>query len=295
MPLALILSSHVAASRVGGFPQALTLAAFGVEPCLVPTVLFGRRPGEGAPPGGAAVAAATFGSAVEGVISRGLLGYADAVLTGYFASPEQVETAAALIEAVRIAPRGGGWGPAYGERAVVVVDPIMGDHPQGLYVGEAVARAIEERLLPLADHLTPNLWELQRLTGSGAETPEAVVAAARALGRPTLTTSVPLEGGRIGAVYADAREALLFSHRRFDGAPHGTGDLVAAVHAAALIEGGSGPDAAERAIRAVAEAVEAAEAWNAVELPIVSLGERLRRPTAEVEVRRLDGPASGGA
>lgn len=295
MPLAIVLSSFVAGSRVGGVPQALALAALGVEPVLVPTVLFGRRPGQGAPPGGAAVDNATFRGVIDGVSSRGLLGYADAVVTGYFASAGQVEAAAALIEAVRAAPRGGGWGPAATGRVQVVVDPIMGDHPEGLYVRKEVARAVEKRLVPLADHLTPNLWELQRLAGAGAESPADVAAAARRLGRPVLTTSVPVGGDRIGAVFADRECSWLFTHRRWAEAPHGTGDLVAAVYAAALIEGASGREAAERAIRAVAEAVGAAEDWGSPELPIVDLGGRLRRPTAEVSAVRLDGPGAGGA
>lgn len=295
MPLAIVLSSFVAGSRVGGVPQALALAALGVEPVLVPTVLFGRRPGQGAPPGGAAVDDAIFRGVLEGVSSRGLLSYADAVVTGYFASAGQVEAAAALIEAVRAAPRGGETGPAATDRVLVVVDPIMGDHPEGLYVREEVARAVEDRLVPLADHLTPNLWELERLSGERLETPASVAAAARSLGRPVLTTSVAVGAGRIGAVYADAEAAWLFAHSRWAEAPHGTGDLVAAVYAAALIEGVTGAQAAERAIRTVAEAVAAAEAWGSPELPIVDLGERLRRPKAELMIERLDAWPSPGA
>ena len=51
----LILSSFVAAIRVGGGLQALVLARLGVEPVLVPTTLFGRHPGYG-PPGGPYIA-----------------------------------------------------------------------------------------------------------------------------------------------------------------------------------------------------------------------------------------------
>jgi pyridoxine kinase len=290
MPLAILLSSYVAGSRVGGMPQALALTQLGVDPCLIPTVTFGRRPGQGAPPGGAAVDPAVFRGMIDGVISRGLLGYADAVVTGYFAHPDQVEAAAELIEQARAASRGGGWGPAYGQRVSIVVDPVMGDHPDGLYVADAVAEAVRSRLVPLADHLTPNLWELEHLTGRALNSADEVVTAARTLERPVLTTSVPVDADRIGAVFADADEAWLFSHRRWEGAPHGTGDLVSAVYAAALIEGAPGREAAERAIRTVAEAVEAAEAWRAVELPIVALGGRLRRPTAELQAERLDLP-----
>ena len=71
MPLALILSSYVAASRVGGMAQALALAPFKIDPVLIPTTLYGRHPGWG-PPGGAAVDPATFKSMIEGVAANGL-------------------------------------------------------------------------------------------------------------------------------------------------------------------------------------------------------------------------------
>ena len=41
MPLALILSSFVAGSRIGGAAQQYAFAPFGIDPVLVPTVLFG--------------------------------------------------------------------------------------------------------------------------------------------------------------------------------------------------------------------------------------------------------------
>ena len=52
MPLALILSSLVAASRVGGGVSERVLNAAKIDTMLVPTVLFGRHPGWGAPGGG---------------------------------------------------------------------------------------------------------------------------------------------------------------------------------------------------------------------------------------------------
>ena len=40
---------ELASSRVGGMVQALSLAPFKIDPVLIPTVLFGRHPGLGAP------------------------------------------------------------------------------------------------------------------------------------------------------------------------------------------------------------------------------------------------------
>lgn len=284
MPLALILSSHVAGSRVGGSAQALALAPFGIDPVVVPTVLYGRHPGWGAP-GGAAVADATFEGMLQGLAAHRTFGLADVLIAGYFASARQVRLAAETIDTVRAATDRAG---AFSAACVVVVDPIMGDEGAGLYVKPEVAEAVAERLVPRADWLTPNAWELARLSGLPVTSAAEAAAAARALGKPVLATSIPCGEGRIGLVLAAAGRATLFHHPRLAKVPHGTGDLVTAVFAAGLIKGGDPLKAAERAARAAAETVQAAADWDAFELPLVALGERLVHPTAEVRVERID-------
>jgi pyridoxine kinase len=276
MPLALILSSHVAASRVGGLAQALALMPFGIDPVPVPTVLFGRHPGWGAP-GGAAVDDEVFEGMLDGVEANGLFARVDMVVTGYFGSPGQTAAAARAIDRVRAA------NPLAG----VLVDPIMGDIGPGLYVKREVAEAVATELIPRADWLTPNQWELARLAGPVLSA-QGAVWRARSLGKPMLVTSIPCGEGRIGLVLATAKDAVLFSHDRLDKVPHGTGDLVTAVFAAGLIRGEEAVVAAERAARAAAQAVEAAVEWGSPELPLVALGERLVHPVARISVERID-------
>ena len=93
MSSALILSSHVASSRVGGSVQALALAQFKIDPVLAPTVLYGRHPGWGAP-GGGATPIEVFEGMLDGIEANGLLEQIDLVITGYFADPAQVRAAA---------------------------------------------------------------------------------------------------------------------------------------------------------------------------------------------------------
>ena len=59
MPLVLVISSYVAASRVGGGIAPYVLGPMKVDPVHIPTCLFGRHPGWG-PPGGGPVAADTM-------------------------------------------------------------------------------------------------------------------------------------------------------------------------------------------------------------------------------------------
>ena len=257
MARVLILSSYVASSRVGGGAQALALARLGIEPILIPTVLFGRHPGHG-PPGGGAVNAATFEAMIGGVEAQGLFAHLDAVITGYFSSPEQVAVAADALGRVRAAA----------PSARLIVDPIMGDEAKGLYVKDAVAEAIATLLVARADIVAPNAWELGRLTGSEVSDPASGVAAARRLGKPVVVSSIRA-GGAIGVVYAADGDAWFASHPATTAAPNGTGDLLTALFAAASL--GQFPPAAalELAVSGVAEAVVLAGGMD--ELPIAAL------------------------
>lgn len=281
MPLALILSSFVSASRIGGAAQQYVLASHRIDPVLTPTVMFGRSPAKGAT--GEVTPPEVFRRMLADIEADALFGLVDLVITGHFSLPEQVEIAAGVLERVREANRDG----AYADKPTVVVDPIMGDAPKGLYVKPEVAQAVAERLVPLADWITPNVWELGRLVGREIRNAADAAAAVRSLGAKALVTSVPVDRNEIGLVFVDDAHAVLFTHPRLEKAPNGAGDLVTASFGAGLIEGLEPLAAAERAARAAAETVRAGDAWNATELPIVALGERLVRPAAEVRIERL--------
>ena len=280
MATALILSSHVASSRVGGSVQALALAQFKIDPVLAPTVLYGRHPGWGAP-GGAATSIEAFEGMIDGIEANGILARTDLVITGYFATAAQVRAAARAIDAVRAAPREEG-----ARRPIIVVDPVMGDSGKGLYVAAEVAAAIGSELTARADFITPNAWELERLTGVPARDPRSAVSSARLTGKPTLVSSV-VRGQEIGVVYADKTEAWFAAHARSTNAPRGSGDLLAALFGAALVEGQPPSYALARAVGGVAETITAAEAWNSDELPVVAMGSRIKSASPSVRIERL--------
>ena len=271
MPAALIVSSLVSASRIGGVVQQLTLSRLEYDPVLAPTVMFGRSPALGGV--GLPTPAADFERMLAEIEADGAFEAADIVLLGYFASPEQVGIAARAAERVRAASPG----------AVVVVDPIMGDEPKGLYVAEAVAEAIAARLVPIADWVTPNAWELARLSGRPVVDVDSAALAAQALGRPVLATSIPVGESEIGMLLHDDEGMSLYAHRRADRAPNGLGDLSAAVFAAGLAERLGAPEAARWAARAALKAVDAGIA----DLPVAALGECLLAPDAGLRIEAL--------
>lgn len=278
MSVALIVSSFVAASRIGGAAQQFVLAAHGIDPVLAPTVMHGRSPARGSQ--GQVTEPAVLRRMLGDIEADALFGLVDLVITGHFSSAEQVEIVADLLGRIR----------ASGslKQPVLLVDPIMGDEPTGLYVDEGAARAVGEWLVPQADWITPNLWELGRLTGSNPLDTAAVVAAARSLGRPTLVTSAPAREGEAGLILIQGDRAILFAHPRLTASPPGTGDLVTASFGAGLVQGLAPAAAAERAAAAAYLAVAAAQAWDTPELPVVALRDQLTHPAAPVRIEPLE-------
>jgi pyridoxine kinase len=169
MAKVLCLSSQVVWGPVGNTAAVPVLQAAGHEALQVPTILLSHHPGHGAP-AVLRVEVAAFAGLIESVEARGGLAGCAAVMTGYFASPGQVEAAAAVIRRLR------GNDPD----VVVLTDPVLGDDGR-LYVAEDVARAIRDHLVPLATILTPNAFELSWLTGAWSRTGRARLPQQRAL------------------------------------------------------------------------------------------------------------------
>jgi pyridoxine kinase len=260
MALVLILGSHVAGSRVGGTLVSLALAVspFAIDPMHVPTTLLGRHPGWGAL-GGGAVPDDVFAGMIEGVAANGLFALVDGVITDYFATPSQVHIAARAIGAVKAA----------NPRAIVVVDPVMGDEPAGRYVSDAVCDALMECLVPCADYLTPNLWELRHMTGMSTDTLDQIRFAARTLGKPTLVTSVASPSG-IGTMLVDNDQSWRAQHGRIAAVPKGTGDLLAALFMGHLLNRDLPCDAMAKALAGVHALLLAGAHWGSGELPIIA-------------------------
>jgi len=275
MPLVLVISSYVAASRVGGGIAPYVLGPMKVDPILIPTTLLGRHPGWGKP-GGGPVAVEQMAGMLEGVKANGLFAMIDFVITGYMARPEQAVLAAGAIDEIRKDRSKAGAAPP-----VVIVDPILGDEGPGYYVPPPVARAIRENLVERADILAANLWEFSQLVDAPIEqlrSAEALAARARAHGRPWLVTSVPTPGG-VGVVYADAQRALLAETPRISQSiPQGTGDLLKLCFAGALANGASFEAALGQAVGATQAVLARAVAWVAPELPLAACSDILASP-----------------
>ena len=264
MKTTLVISSFVAASRVGASASAFCLRRLGIETVTLPTTLLGRHPGWGRP-GGGPVPLETLESMWVGIKGQDI--QFDAVLTGYMASQSQINLAARIIKHVKHS----------NPDALIIVDPVMGDHGK-LYVDEAIAQAIKTHLLPLADLITPNVWELGYLTGLPVKSQTEIFRAARNAHAGTIVTSVP-DSDQIGAAFICGNQAALVSHQRFTTIPHGGGDALAGTLLAHRLLGLSPEDALAKAVASIFEIISNANDEDAGELPLIRRQDALATAT----------------
>ena len=152
----------------------------------------------------------------------------DAAKTGMLGSTPVVEAVAKAIEAHEITK--------------LVVDPVMVAKSGDRLLADDAVRALRDRVLPLAQVVTPNLHEAELLAGGEVRSLDDMRAAARAL-HERGAASVLIKGGhREGAeavdVFFDGRDFTELSAPRSDTADtHGTGCCLAAAIAARLAWG----------------------------------------------------------
>jgi pyridoxine kinase len=306
----LSIQSSVAYGYVGNSAATFPLQRLGHEVWPVLTVHFSNHTGYGSWRG-AVLDPAVVGEVVAGIADRGVLGTADAVLTGYQGSPGVSEVVLDAVAQVR----------ALNPAAVYCCDPVMGDVGRGFFVAPGIPELIRDRVVPVADIVTPNAFELAFLAGvpgtgdrtgggfdaaagtapvfdpAGYDPPPfdsavAVVAAAetvRARGpRTVLVTSVEYPGlaGRIGMIAVGAEGAFEVSTPRLPLSVNGAGDVTAALFLAHLSTAGIEAALARTASTVYAILAET-DRVGAREIRLVDAQQAIAEPACEFEVRRI--------
>ncbi|OZI34292.1 bifunctional pyridoxal kinase/hydroxymethylpyrimidine kinase [Bordetella genomosp. 10] len=227
------VQSQVVYGRVGNNVALPALDALGLTAAAVPTVAFSNTPHYPTIHGGP-IPLEWFEGYLRDLFARDALGHLKAILAGYLGSAGQARALGAWIaKVVEARPD-----------VRVVIDPVIGDYDSGEYVSPDMVDAYRRHLLSLADGMTPNGFELERLTGLPARDIEGVVAAARTLlvGRTqwvTVTSAAPdtWAAGAMRVVVVTRDRHEIFDHPRVDATPKGTGDLFSAVVAGRLATG----------------------------------------------------------
>ena len=278
MPI-LSIQSSVVYGHVGNSVAALPLMRLGHEVWRLDTVAFSNHPGHGGF-SGRVVPPAEIAELLRGLKALGVLSDCRAVLSGYLG---EAGTAAVVADAVSSAK-------SANPKAIYLLDPVIGDGGR-VFVRPGVPEAIAKKLVPLADICTPNVFELEQLTGMQVTDLGSARVAAHALRRQgprtVILTGLP-ENGRISTLAVTNNGLWRVTVPRVDRPLNGTGDLISALILGHYLDSGSVPDALRLAASGMAEAIEATVAAGRRELALVAALERIVHPPKPIEVEKID-------
>ncbi|WP_122818739.1 pyridoxal kinase PdxY [Nocardioides pantholopis] len=279
----LSIQSSVAYGHVGNSAAVFPLQRLGHEVWAVNTVHFSNHTGYGAWRG-PLLPAADVRDVITGVEERGVLPSVDAVLSGYQGGEDIGEVIIDAVARVKAA----------NPRATYTCDPVMGNARSGCFVNPAIPVLLRERVVPVADIITPNQFELGYLTDTDPHTLEEILAsadAARAMGPGTiLVTSVERADrpeGTIEMMAVTGEGAWLVQTPYLPMKANGSGDVTSALFTAHLHSTGDPAVALARTASSVFSVLRTTLDSGERELQIIAAQDAIASPAEEFEVRRV--------
>ncbi len=279
----LSIQSHVAFGHAGNSAAVFPLQRLGHDVYPVLTVTFSNHTGYGSARG-PLIAPADVREVIVGVQERGVLPDVDAVLSGYMGAETMGEVVLDAVAAVKTANPG----------AIYCCDPVMGDTGRGFFVREGIPEFFRDRVVPHADIVTPNQFELEFLSGRDISSQDDLLAAVQTLrdsGPATvlvtsvLTDQTPEDSIQM-AVVCDLGSWLVTTPL-LDMDVRGGGDATAAIFLAHTLT--DGPRVAlSRTAASMYAVLEATHRLGEEEMRLVGEQEAIAHPDERFEVVEID-------
>jgi len=284
----LSLQSWVVYGHVGNAAAIFPLQRIGFEVWAIHTVQFSNHTGYGSWRG-MVTPPEHLQALVEGLDERGVLGQCDAVLAGYIgASAKALLSVLARVRQLN-------------PRALFCCDPVMGDDGRGLFVRPEIPEIIKHQLLPQADIVTPNQFELELLAERKTHTLSEVLEAAQAVRarlRPTgprivVVTGMLRAGTPEGSIetlaLADAGAWRVRTPYLFLKPPRsGTGDVLTALFLGHYLRSNSLTLSLENAVSATYNTLLLTQQLNTRELQLVAAQEEYVHPSRRFPAEKVE-------
>jgi pyridoxine kinase len=279
----LSIQSAVAYGHVGNSAAVFPLQRIGVEVMPVYTVNFSNHTGYGAWRG-PLISPDDVREVIAGIEDRGAFPQIDVILSGYQGSEGIADVILDAVARIKAA----------NPNAVYSCDPVMGNAKSGCFVAPAIPILLRDRVVPAADVITPNQFELGYLTGTEPGSLESTlesVELARASGpRTVLVTSVERpdrEEGTIEMLAVDDRGAWIVQTPLLPMKANGSGDVTAALFTAHHRRTGDAAEALARTASSVYDLLANTHESGERELQLVESQEAYAHPRMQFEVRQV--------
>jgi pyridoxine kinase len=279
----LSIQSLVAYGHAGNSAALFPLQRMGKVVWPVITVHFSNHTGYG-DWRGPLLGSGDIADVIQGVDDRGALERCEAVLSGYQGAED---VGAVILDAVAKVK-------SLNRDAIYCCDPVMGDVGRGMFVRPGIPEFMRDQVVPAADVVTPNHFELDFLAGTETHSLEEVLGAADAV-RGTGPDAVLVTSLVVDDTPEDALDMVAVSGDgawrtrtpRLDVNPPGAGDLTAAVFLANLLDGRPLAETLARTTASVFAVVDATARAGERELRIVQTQDALTDPSMRFEPEPL--------
>ncbi len=279
----LSIQSAVAYGHVGNSAAVFPLQRIGVEVYPVYTVNFSNHTGYGAWRG-PLISPDDVRDVITGVEERGAFPEIDVVLSGYQGGEGIADVIIDAVARVKAA----------NPDAIYACDPVMGNAKSGCFVAPAIPELLRQKVVPAADLITPNQFELGYLTGTEpgdiASTLDSVDAAFAMGPKTVLVTSVERpdrEEGTIEMLAADQSGAWIVTTPYLPFKANGSGDVTAALFTAHYRQTGSAAEALARTTSSVFDLLKNTLESGKRELQLIESQESYAHPKMQFEVRQV--------
>lgn len=279
----LSIQSAVAYGHVGNSAAVFPLQRIGVEVLPVYTVNFSNHTGYGAWRG-PLISPDDVRDVIIGIEERGVLGEVDVVLSGYQGSDGIGDVILDAVARVKSA----------NPDAVYSCDPVMGNAKSGCFVAPAIPILLRDRVVPNADIITPNQFELGFLTETEPSDLDSTLASAdlaRAMGPATvLVTSVERPDrpeGTIEMLAVTPEGAWIVQTPHIPMKANGSGDVTAALFTAHYRASGDAADALAKTVSSVYDLLQTTFDSGQRELQLVEAQEFYAHPRLQFPVTRV--------
>ncbi|MGF1684689.1 pyridoxal kinase PdxY [Photobacterium makurazakiensis] len=228
----LSIQSHVVYGHAGNSSAVFPLQRMGYEVWPIHTVQFSNHTQYKEGWTGRAFHADDITDLVSGMAAIGQLENCEAILSGYQGSAEQCLAIKDTVEKVKAA----------NPSALYVCDPVMGAPDKGCIVAPGIAEHLINTLMPMADIIVPNQFELSQFAEMEIHSLEdAMTACKRALAKgPKVVLvkhlhSVSDEKFSMMLATQDGCWLAQRPHLKFDKQPVGVGDLISSLFTGQLL------------------------------------------------------------
>ena len=279
----LSIQSAVAYGHVGNSAAVFPLQRIGVDVLPVYTVNFSNHTGYGAWRG-PLIDPKDVAEVITGIEERGAFSEVDAILSGYQGGEGIGDVIIDAVARVKAA----------NPKALYACDPVMGNAKSGCFVAPAIPELLRERVVPVADIITPNQFELGFLTHTEPDTLESTLESvdlARTMGPSTvLVTSVERpdrEDGTIEMLAVDDAGAWIVQTPHLPMKANGSGDVTAALFTTHYVSTGSAEVALERTASSVFDLLQLTLDSGDRKLKLIEAQESYAHPQMQFSARQV--------